>query len=73
MQFDNTKKILCYCTVCISGLIDDFFGLGGEGGHQKNCFYWGEGGSWKKFNDWGVLQLFNDSSKNPTSPLSPTS
>ena len=30
----NTKKVLCFCTVCIAGLIDNFFGLG-EGGSPK--------------------------------------
>ena len=45
MQFDNTKKILCYCTVCISGLIDDFFGLGGGGGSPKKLLLLGGGGA----------------------------
>ena len=57
-------KRYCYCTVCIAGLIDDFFWFGGGGVTGKIYLYWGGGGVMgKKFNDWrGVMQIFNDSS-----------
>ena len=46
-----------------------FFGVGEGGGSPKKITFIGGGGSWKKFCYWGgVMQLFNDSSKNPTSP-----
>ena len=43
----------CYCTVCIGGLIDDFWGDGGGGSPKKFSFIWGGGVMKKKFNDWG--------------------
>ena len=48
-RYKCQKDILCYCTVCIAGLIDDFFGGGGV--TEKNYLYLG--GHGKKFNDWG--------------------
>ena len=65
-------KRYCYCTVSIAGLIDNFFGLGGGGVTEKNLPLLGWGGSWEKnLMTGGVMQLFNDSSKNPTSPPLP--
>ena len=51
---DNAKKILCYCTVSIAGLIDVF--LGGGGVTEKNYLYLG--GRGKTFNDWGGHATF---------------
>ena len=54
----------------MAGLIDKFFGGGGERSPKKFTLIWG--GHGKIFNDWGgIMQLFNDSSKNPPSPPPP--
>ena len=51
---------------CIASLIDDFLGEKGEGVTDKISLYWR--GHGKKCKGGGVMQLFHDSSKNPTSP-----
>ena len=48
-------------------LIDNFWGEGRGGGYRKKLPLFGEGLG-KKINDGGIMQFFNDSSKNPASP-----
>ena len=43
-------------------------GEGGGGSPKKKYLYWGGGHGNKLITGGGVMQLFNDTSKNPTSP-----